>query len=154
MLGTQASAACNLWLTLQSDLLQLLEKVMMAKDRNKPVICKHTKTRTHTNTHIKMHANERLNIAPRKRKEQTKDNKKNLRGGEGGIKHRYMLVPFTFSQDSAVCFSGSSELIALKFTAFKARAQLIIWPTETLPMNYSSKKDWTFCWPKNSTKTR
>lgn len=65
------------------------------------------------------------------------------------VKHRYVSFSFTFSQGSAMCFNGS--LIALKFTAFKAQAQLIIWLTETPPVNYSSSENWTFCWPTDDT---
>lgn len=77
-----------------------------------------------------MHADEWLDILPKEERNRQKTVKTILWGQ--GVKHRYMSFPFTFSQDSALCFSGSSELIALKFTAFKARAQLIIWLPESI----------------------
>lgn len=49
-----------------------------------------------------------------------------------GVNHRCTSFPFhCFQRIQRHVFVDSSELIALEFTAFKARAQLIIWPTET-----------------------
>lgn len=88
-----------------------------------------------------------LNYLAWDRKEQKKGNEMILQE----VKHSYVSSSFTFSQDSAMCFSGLSQLIALKFTAFKARAQLITWLTKTPPVNYSSCEIWTFCWPTDDT---
>lgn len=127
---TQTSSVFDPGLTLNSDLLQLLQKVAMAEDSHKPVVC------THMQLAIKKHTNERLNTSL-KQKRTDKRQSNDPAAGTG------TSLPSLFHKTQQFASAGSSELIALKFTAFKAGERLIIWPTETPPVNYSSTENCT-----------
>lgn len=82
----------NPWLTLSSDLLHLLQKVLMTKDSNKSVIC------THTHTLKCKHNSEE--------EEKKKADKRQGIDAVGG-KSQVYIFPFSlFSKDSEIRFCG------------------------------------------------
>lgn len=125
----------NPWLTLSSDLLHLLQKVLMTKDSNKSVICTHTHT---------------LKCKHNSEEEEEKKIADKRQGIDAvGGKSQVYIFPFSlFSKDSETRFCGFIRVNCPGIYCFQSKST-INHLAHRLPQQQAST--WTFCWPTNST---